>query len=588
MEISYITTIILFFTITVNSYANWNKYSIEQLYTTLDSIISNNEKLVADKHAKIKELTKRAETIKNLEERYWLNKILYDEYFVFIADSAMKYVDDNIEIAKELKKKDWVSKWTINKAFLFSATGLLKESYDLISSIDEDELPQELKLKYYEQVIYLLSHTEQYIGEKGVFVKDIKFRINEVSQKMSDLVEEDNPYYLWYKNLIFNSNGQNTENNQLLDIMKEVVDKSKLENRLDAMNAYALAHLYLSNNDNTNYEKYLICSAIADTKIINRDMASLEEISNILYEKKDIDRAYKYINFCLTQALQYPNRVRVVGISILMDKISMAYKERDIEQRKLLRTFLIVTFVMSAVLSISIFFIYIQLKRLRKSKKKIDSVNLLLNSQIEELSETKNQLAEANSQLSKLNSELHNTNEKLIESNYVKEEYIGYVFSICSNYISKMEDFRKNISRKLKAGQIEEIKKLTASTITVQTELKEFYKSFDAIFIHVYPDFVDDFNKLLKPEERIVLKNNECLNTELRIFALIRLGINDSTKIADFLHCSPQTIYNNRLKTRNKAIISKEEFAEAVRSLGKANAGDSKAKQNEDVYPPPK
>ena len=102
-----------------------------------------------------------------------------------------------------------------------------------------------------------------------------------------------------------------------------------------------------------------------------------------------------------------------------------------------------------------------------------------------------------------------------------------------------------------------------------QDLLKEFYHSFDAIFLHVYPDFVEDFNSLLRPEERIVLKEGELLNTELRIYALVRLGISDSVKIAEFLHCSPQTVYNNRLKTRNKAVIPKEKFADTVRSLGK-------------------
>ena len=178
-------------------------------------------------------------------------------------------------------------------------------------------------------------------------------------------------------------------------------------------------------------------------------------------------------------------------------------------------------------------------------------------------------LANVNKELNNVNSQLKDTNNKLLESNYVKEEYIGYVFSICSNYISKLEEYRKNISRKLKAGQLDEVKTLTSSTTVVQSELKEFYNSFDAIFLHVYPDFVDDFNSLLRPEERVVLKDGELLNTELRIYALVRLGINDSVKIAEFLHCSPQTVYNNRLKTRNKAIIPKEEFADTVRSLGK-------------------
>ncbi len=164
---------------------------------------------------------------------------------------------------------------------------------------------------------------------------------------------------------------------------------------------------------------------------------------------------------------------------------------------------------------------------------------------------------------------MKSTNNQLLEANYVKEEYIGYVFSICSSYISKLEEYRKNVNRKLKTGQVEELKSWSASTSIVQSELKEFYHSFDAIFLHVYPDFVDDFNALLRPEERVVLKEGELLNTELRIYALVRLGINDSVKIAEFLHCSPQTVYNNRLRTRNKAVIPKENFAEVVRSLGK-------------------
>jgi transcriptional regulator len=178
-------------------------------------------------------------------------------------------------------------------------------------------------------------------------------------------------------------------------------------------------------------------------------------------------------------------------------------------------------------------------------------------------------LGEVNGELSEVNEKLKVINNQLLESNYVKEEYIGYVFSICSNYITKLEEYRKNISRKLKAGQIDDIKSLTSNITMVQSELKEFYHSFDAIFLHVYPDFVKDFNSLLRPEEKIMLKEGELLNTELRIYALVRLGINDSMKIAEFLHCSPQTVYNNRLKTRNKAIIPKEEFTEMVRSLGK-------------------
>lgn len=209
------------------------------------------------------------------------------------------------------------------------------------------------------------------------------------------------------------------------------------------------------------------------------------------------------------------------------------------------------------------------MKKLSRSREQLNEVNELLSQHVTELSEAQINVAKANEQLQTLNSELTEANYKLCESNYIKEEYIGYVFAICSNYISKLDRFRKDINRKIKANKFEEVRQLTDTSTMAQNELKEFYHNFDAIFLHVYPDFVSDFNSLLLPNEKIVLKEGELLNTELRIYALVRLGINDSVKIAEFLHCSPQTVYNNRLKCRNKANIPKEQFASTVRSLGK-------------------
>ncbi|GAE16918.1 regulatory protein SusR [Bacteroides pyogenes JCM 6292] len=294
----------------------------------------------------------------------------------------------------------------------------------------------------------------------------------------------------------------------------------------------------------------------------------MEELSASLYEMGDIDHAYTYINYCLQNAQLYRNRIRVLGISKIQDKIHRAYQERNRQQEERLHSFLVMVSVLSVVLLIAFFYIFRQMKRLSASRSQLNKSNQLLNVHVEELSETYRRLADVNNQLQSLNEQLKDTNRQLRESNYVKEEYIGYVFAICSNYISKLDEFRKNINRKIKANRVEEVKILTDTPSMAQNALKEFYHNFDAIFLHVYPDFVSDFNALLHPEEQIVLKEGELLNTELRIYALVRLGINDSVKIAEFLHCSPQTVYNNRLKTRNKSIIPKEEFANTVRSLG--------------------
>lgn len=156
----------------------------------------------------------------------------------------------------------------------------------------------------------------------------------------------------------------------------------------------------------------------------------------------------------------------------------------------------------------------------------------------------------------------------LRDTNYIKEEYIGQVFKLCSSYICRMEEYRKKLNRKLKAGQLEDLKKMISSTSTMSDEMKDFYEKFDSIILHLYPDFVEHFNSLLRPEEHIEVKSGR-LNTELRIHALIRMGVTDSEKIAEFLHCSLQTVYNNRSITLNKSSLSKEEFLRAVKEVCK-------------------
>lgn len=557
--------ILLFFSVNVYS----DNEELEQLLIKLDSILSCSDKYVAEKETKIEELRKRQSSVMKPEEKLWLNKMFYDEFYVYNADSAMIYVNDNIDISRELGRKDWEQEWLLNKVFLLSATGLLGDAEDVIKSIDINNLNKDLMFQYYDSKIYLYSHLGQYIGSNQELAYAYYKREAELKFEAQKYINSAHPSYHSFYASLYKDYPRGEEGDSIKEQLKRIVDNSPLNTRYDAINSYVLSVMYNNEGDEYNYMKYLIYSAMADIRICNRDIASLEELSNILYNHSDIDRGYTYIGYCLKSALLYPNRVRVVNISSIMDKLRYAYQKRNIEQENKLRTSLSTVSIMFVVLLVSIFFIYFQNRKLVKSRRNLDESNRLLSQHLHELSEAQQMLANVNNELSDVNEKLKISNNQLQESNYVKEEYIGYVFSICSSYISKLDEYRKNIGRKLKAGQIDDIKLLTSSTTMVQNELKEFYHSFDAIFLHVYPDFVEDFNSLLRPEERIVLKEGELLNTELRIYALVRLGISDSVKIAEFLHCSPQTVYNNRLKTRNKAVIPKEKFADTVRSLGK-------------------
>lgn len=546
-------------------YAESVEKEIPQLLATLDSILVQTGELASQKELKIAQLKKKLSNAANFEEEFWINKMLYDESFVFNADSAMKYVDRNIQIATELKKKDWQDEWLINRSFMFAATGLLKEAGEVLEKVDSTSLSDGLKLSYYYQRSYLYSHLGQYMGDQKQVNNKYYNEFENANKHMLALVRPKDPLYWW---CVASCNELSPEDS-LFSVLENVVLSSHHNTRLDAMNAYGLSNMYKRIGDKEKTMIYLIYSAMADLRVCNRDIASLQELSSLLYDAGDIDRAYAYMNYCLKAALLYPNRVRIINISTELDKIYANYQQRDIRWRNSLQNYLYVVTFFSIILVLALIGLYRQTKKLRKSRTELDSANHSLNQHVVELLQMHKQLALANQELQNLNELLRSANQKLQESNDVKEEYIGYVFSICSNYISKLDEYRKNINRKLKTGQFEEARQLTDNSSLIQNELKDFYANFDAIFLRVYPDFVADLNSLLRPEEQILLKDASELNTEVRIYALVRLGINDSVKIADFLHCSPQTVYNHRLRMRNKAIIPKDKFAEAVRLLGR-------------------
>lgn len=540
--------------------------NIERMLQSLDSLVIEKETFVVAKEKRIEELRKMEKKVQTEEEQYWMNKLFYEEYMVYDSDSALSYIHKNLDIAQRLNNPQWVAQWKIEQSFISSATGFLKEGLDLLNEIKVENLSSYAKTDYYGQMMYLYSHYGQYSGENSS--QTALYNIQEKSYRDSVYfhIPGDHPLYLWYRGWQSKGTPQAAE---VRDQLSHVLATSKFNSRPDAMNSYILAQLYKEENKEEEFLRYLILSSMADIRSANHDIASLEELGKILYEKGEIDRGYSYLNYCLSCAQLYKNRIRMIGISSALDAIHKTYEQRNKKQEADLRRYLLIVSMLSLVLLAAIFFIALQMKRLKDSRKKLNVANQALNNHVDELELAHVQLAEANNQLQSLNGQLLEANNKLTESNYVKEEYIGYVFNICSSYISKLDEYRKNINRKIKAGMVEEVKKMTDASSLASNELKEFYANFDAIFLHIYPDFVSDFNALLQPDKQIIPKEGELLNTELRIYALVRLGISDSVKIAEFLHCSAQTVYNNRLKTQSKAIVPRENFAEIVKSLGK-------------------
>jgi len=300
-------------------------------------------------------------------------------------------------------------------------------------------------------------------------------------------------------------------------------------------------------NDLENQKKYLVISSINDVKAGVKEFVSLRKLAAVLYSEGDVERAYHYIKYSMEASTASNSRFRMLQTAQMLPIIVDSYESQlKIKQKRLFFAIIGVTFLLLLVM-ISVFYI-------RRQNNKLQNVNTSLD--------------QLNQQLKSVNDDLNELNSKLTESTHVKEEYIGYLFNMCSAYIDKLEDFRKKVNRKLREDKGAEILKLTNNVNLIDDELHEFLHSFDTVFLNIYPTFVEEFNHLLMNDKQIQPKQGELLAPEMRIYALVRLGITDSTKIATFLHYSPQTVYNYRMKIRNNAKVSRADFTQAIQNIG--------------------
>lgn len=329
---------------------------------------------------------------------------------------------------------------------------------------------------------------------------------------------------------------------------------------------YALVTLYRylaykAENDSTRMMYWLAESVLTDIRNGVMDQGSMWEMANQLMGLNDVDRAYKYISFCSICANRFGSRQRLAQISPLLSAIAKMYKDENDQYNRRQNYTLCIISILALMLLIGVFYVSRQRHKLAIARDDLAKTN-------RQLHELNAQLKSLNEQLSCTNSQLSVVNHELTDANRVKEEYVGRFMRLCSIYINKIEDLRKRVHKKLKARQYDELYEMTRPQDFKEEELEEFYTNFDSAFLQLFPHFLDSFNALLRPEERIEQPKKEQLSTPIRIFALIRLGINDSSKIAEFLHYSVNTIYNYRAHIKKSAINDKDSFEEDVRKIG--------------------
>lgn len=507
------------------------------------------------KEHKINEIKKLLKTpsISN-GQLYDINFQLHNEYKTYISDSAIHYAQQNLEIAIKLNNKDKIDESHLVLGGLYSIAGMYFEAIYEMQSTPKQTLATWLLPSYYStyaQIYSSYSHINDLYAKK-YYAKSSLYR----DSLLSVLDKETNYYKIVYAEKLYD-NGRLEDAKKLLS---DMLSKSKVEDHERAVLAYALANVYKKENNIDLQERYLAISAICDIKNAIKENASLQALSSILYKKGDIKNAYRGIKSSMEDAMFCNARLRTIEVSRIFPIIDTAYQESIAKQKNTLQTSLIIVSILSLFLLIAVAYVYKQMKRIAGIRKELYHTNI-------KLKELNNDLVKTNEKMQSVNSRLSEVNTELSEANQIKETYIGHFLDLCSTYIQKLEKYKNTLNKKASEKKLDELYRMLKSNDMIDSELKELYENFDNIFLHLYPNFVEDFNSLLVEDGRLYPKTNG-LNTELRIFALIRLGITDSSRIANFLHYSANTIYNYRTRIRNKASVPREDFEYLVRRIG--------------------
>ena len=529
---------------------------IELLCQQIDDAIAQSPRYVAQREAKIM-TARHAFEQANGRQKYEEAFHLYELYRPFVSDSAIYFLQQCIVLAEEQNDHAASVRCRSLLAIRCSNIGLYDEALNILDSIHpEDGLDTTALGTYYEAYNNVYGELSYYTRlddmRQRYQAEELRYR-----QLMYDCLPPTSEACLLRREQAAQAEGRLEESMAINDEWMQTVEPGS--------HPYALAALYRYieyklQRDTTQMMYWLTESVLADIRNAAMDQGSMWELANELMLSGDIERASRYITYTSDCANRYGSRQRNWQIAPLLTHIANEYKAQSERTTTQLRLALVAASLLALLLLAALFFVHRRNKQLHIARNALATSN-------DELASANSLLATQKDELAALNSQLSIVNAQLTESNRVKEEYIGRFMSLCAQYIDKLDNYRKMVNKKMKNKELDELFQMSKSTELKERELDELYENFDTVFLHLFPDFIDDFNALLQPEMRIRPKQENRLTTDIRIFALIRLGFEDSSKIAEFLHYSVNTIYNYRARIKNGALGNRELFEKQVNEL---------------------
>lgn len=528
-----------------------NLVAISQNVTELDSLCDVFEKEIALRNSYLEKRKVGIDSLKQQLALYELqkdkvgiiniNRKIYEAYRSFQCDSAIVYMRKALKASEgDVSMQNVIHIYMID---YFSGLGMYMEASDVLSQIKRSQIASSDIRKYYDAVAHLYGELSNYTQD--LTLKEYYHKKNDMyNDSVKSILSITDYDYLWqFENKLWYWNPQEAL----------LINAKRMANMQENTSEYAIAAFmrgleYMTNKDTINSCIWYLKSAIVDIRLGITDNASSWNVANCMFDLGKMEQAYLFVNYSMDNALFFNAPLRRAQISVSQAVIEKQY-QFEIKQKneRLTKMIYLITF-MALLAILSLIIIAYQMKKINKSRTR---------------------LKETNAQLDYLNKQLTLVNENLKETNDVKELYISHYMSVNSTYIDKLDGYRRMVRKKLMAKQFDELLHISESPEMMDNELQEFYANFDATFLTLYPNFVQQFNALLQDDAHFELKQGETMNTELRIFALIRLGINESSKIATFLRYSVNSIYNYRAKVKSKALNDRNEFENEVMKIGR-------------------
>jgi hypothetical protein len=478
--------------------------------------------------------------VKNPEQQFNLCGRIYDEYKSYQYDSAFVYVDKMQALSRQMNDPVRTDYAKVKTAFIMLSSGMFKETFDNLRGINVSRLPDSVKFDYYSTLTRANYDVATFNNDRHYSPAYIAAANKYIDSAIA--ISQPNSYNRLY--LSGYKAFKNKQNVAAEAIFKQLL-KRKLSQHQYAIVTSTLSNLYMA-SDKQKGINLLIQAAIGDIQSSTKETVALLWLSEILYKDGDAKNAYDFLQQAMADAEFYGARQRqfqIGGILPIVAAQQLSYTEK--ERTRFLTYFILITFLAAGVIAITVL-LFKQLKKVQAKEKIIEDKNV----------------------------ELEAINGKLQEDARIKEDYIGYFFNVISGYISKLEKLKHSIDTKLSIKRYDDIQ-ITINNINIKKERETLFYTFDHVFLKIFPNFITSFNALFAEKDQVWPKEHEVLTTDLRIFALMRLGITDVEAIANILEYSEKTIYVYKMRMKAKALVHGDEFDARIMAIKAVDAPKS-------------